>query len=83
MQDTSEQVSAKKVIDLDDGLIDEELNSVPYNSDIPYNEAHKAFNEDNEGEANYENDDGHPENKAAGDAKTPLPKPKKPPNLPS
>ena len=82
-QNTSKQMSAKKVIDLDDGLIDEELNSVPYSSDIQYDKAHKAFNENNEATGNYEHDDSNPENKAAGDAKTPLPKPKKPPNLPS
>ena len=82
-QNTSKQMSAKKVIDLDDGLIDEELNSVPYSSDIQYDKAHKAFNENNEATGNYEHDDNNPENKAAGDAKTPLPKPKKPPNLPS
>ena len=67
---TTKPVSAKKTIDLDDGLIDEELNSVPYSNDIQYDKS-------------YKDDDSNPDSKAAGDAKTPLPKPKKPPNLPS
>ncbi|WP_296244720.1 MULTISPECIES: site-specific recombinase [unclassified Psychrobacter] len=69
-QSTTKQMSAKKTIDLDDGLIDEELNSVPYSNDIQYDKTHK-------------DEDSDPDSKAAGDAKTPLPKPKKPPNLPS
>ncbi|OXL21549.1 site-specific recombinase [Psychrobacter sp. DAB_AL32B] len=80
---TTNQVSTKKIIDLDDGLIDEELNSVPYTQDIQYDKAHTAFNEGNQTIADDESNDSNPDNKAAGDAKTPLPKPKKPPNLPS
>ncbi|MFZ2843062.1 site-specific recombinase [Psychrobacter sp.] len=76
------QVSTRKIIDLDDGLIDEALNSVPYSQDIQYDSAH-AFDEDNQTIADHESDASNPDNKAAGDAKTPLPKPKKPPNLPS
>ena len=76
------QVSTRKIIDLDDGLIDEALNSVPYSQDIQYDSAH-AFDEDNQAIADHESDASNPDNKAAGDAKTPLPKPKKPPNLPS
>ncbi len=76
------QVSTRKIIDLDDGLIDEALNSVPYSQDIQYDSTH-AFDEDNQTIADHESDASNPDNKAAGDAKTPLPKPKKPPNLPS
>ena len=76
------QVSTRKIIDLNDGLIDESLNSVPYSQDIQYDSAH-AFDEDNHVIADDESDASNPDNKAAGDAKTPLPKPKKPPNLPS
>ena len=76
------QVSTRKIIDLNDGLIDEALNSVPYSQDIQYDSAH-AFDEDNQTIAEHESDVSNPDNKAAGDAKTPLPKPKKPPNLPS
>ncbi|MES1964539.1 site-specific recombinase [Psychrobacter sp. AH5] len=61
----------KKVVDLDDGLNDEELNSVPYSNDIQYEQTNKnqqsATMIDGEEKAN---------------AKTPLPKPKKPPKLP-
>ncbi|WP_314885432.1 site-specific recombinase [Psychrobacter immobilis] len=80
---TTNHISTKKTIELDDGLIDEELNSVPYSSDIQYDKAHNAFTEGNETTAHLENDNSSPENKATGDAKTSLPKPKKPPNLPS
>ncbi|WP_426137490.1 site-specific recombinase [Psychrobacter sp. TWR1-1-1] len=80
---TTNHISTKKTIELDDGLIDEELNSVPYSSDIQYDKAHNAFTEGNETTAHLENDNSNPENKATGDAKTSLPKPKKPPNLPS
>lgn len=61
----------KKVVDLDDGLVDEELNSVPYSDDIQYDQATKTL------ESTTESAD-----KAASQAKTPLPKPKKPPKLP-
>ncbi|WP_201553792.1 site-specific recombinase [Psychrobacter immobilis] len=80
---TTNHISTKKTIELDDGLIDEELNSVPYSSDIQYDKAHNAFTEGNEAIAHPESDNSNPENKAASDTKTSLPKPKKPPNLPS
>lgn len=63
------QASPKGVVDLDDGLMDEELNSVPYTDDIQYDQKTKTLNNVN--------------NQATSDAKIPLPKPKKPPNLPS
>ena len=59
------------MVDLDDGLVDEELNSVPYSDDIQYDQATKTL------ESTVESAD-----KAASQAKTPLPKPKKPPKLP-
>ena len=72
----------KKVIELDDGLIDEELNSVPYSDDIQYDKTTKTLGAHADSQSNTGNivsSDG----KTAGDAKTPLPKPKKPPNLPN
>jgi hypothetical protein len=80
---TTNHISTKKTIDLDDGLLDAELNSVPYSNDIQYDKAHNALNEEHQASIQHTNDDSNPESKAAGDAKTPLPKPKKPPNLPS
>lgn len=80
---TTNHISTKKTIDLDDGLLDAELNSVPYSNDIQYDKAHNALNEEHQASTQHTNDDSNPESKAAGDAKTPLPKPKKPPNLPS
>ena len=78
--------SPTKVVDLDDGLVDEELNSSPYTDDIQYDQATKTLNtphsdtpESADGETNPAGIDG----KTTGDAKTPLPKPKKPPKLPS
>ncbi|MDN5897918.1 MAG: site-specific recombinase [Psychrobacter sp.] len=80
------QASPKGVVDLDDGLIDNELNSVPYTDDIQYDQATKILNNltNAHGQAT-DNEQPHASNdvKPAGDAKTPLPKPKKPPNLPS
>jgi len=73
---------AKKVVDLDDGLVDEELNSVPYSSDIQYDKVTKTLDAINSSE-NSIADNENLNNKAAGDAKTPLPKPKKPPKLPN
>ncbi len=61
--------SPKKIIDLDDGLNDDELNSVPYLEDIQYEKSEDAAIS----KANHE---------IPCNAKTPLPKPKKPPNLP-
>ncbi len=66
----------KKTVNLDDGLIDEELNSVPYTDDIQYDKATKTLGAINSGS------DTNLEGKATGEVKTPLPKPKKPPNLP-
>lgn len=74
------QALTKKIVDLDDGLIDEELNSVPYTDDIQYDRTNKAL-EAVDRDLNDEHDQ-ESEGKAAGDAKTPLPKPKKPPKLP-
>lgn len=79
---SSPKALAKKVVDLDDGLVDEELNSVPYSSDIQYDKATKTLDAINSSE-NSSADNENPNNKAAGDAKTPLPKPKKPPKLPN
>lgn len=76
----SQQVSTKKIIDLDDGLVDEALNSIPYTDDIQYDRTNKAL-EAVDRDLNDEHDQ-ESEGKAAGDAKTPLPKPKKPPKLP-
>ena len=68
------------IIDLDDGLIDDDLNNVPYASDIHYDQATKTIQS---GASDSEpTDPNDPDSKASGDAKTPLPKPKKPPNLP-
>ncbi len=78
---SSQNNLTKKIVDLDDGLVDEELNSVPYTSDIQYDKATKTL-----GAVNSDKNSSHDEkseSKAAGDAKTPLPKPKKPPKLPN
>lgn len=68
----------KKVIDLDDGLNDDELNSVPYLEDIQYDNSGQAIAVISQAETSS----NEVVTKAPGDAKTPLPKPKKPPNLP-
>lgn len=73
--------SPQKIIDLDDGLEDDELNSVPYSDDIQYDQATKTLGAISNSE--HDSSQEGSENKAAGDAKIPLPKPKKPPNLPS
>ena len=81
--------NSKKVIDLDDGLRDEELNSVPYANDIQYEQMTKALDSEN-----LESETSGPKtvtsksaaqsgDKAVGNAKSPLPKPKKPPKLPN
>ena len=78
--------SPKKVVDLDDGLIDDDLNSVPYTDDIQYDKTTKTLdNLATNGKEVNGDDTGHTnsDSKNAGDAKTPLPKPKKPPKLPS
>lgn len=79
-------VPSTKVVDLDDGLVDEELNSVPYTDDIQYDKITKALGAI-DGNTSHDSQSADTisssESKVAGDAKTPLPKPKKPPNLPS
>ena len=91
-QNTAQHTGAnnsKKVIDLDDGLRDEELNSVPYANDIQYEQMTKALDSEN-----LESETSGPKtvtsksaaqsgDKAVGNAKSPLPKPKKPPKLPN
>lgn len=74
---TQASAAPKKIIELDDGLRDEELNSVPYSDDIQYDQATKTLgaHTDSVGSMNAET-------KGSGDAKIPLPKPKKPPKLP-
>jgi len=75
--------SPEKIMDLDDGLVDDELNSVPYTDDIQYDKATKtisAIDSDVVSDEPYHTDS---DDKQTGDAKTPLPKPKKPPKLPS
>ena len=76
----------KKVVELDDGLIDDDLNSVPYTDDIQYDKTTKTLDSlatNNKEVSSDETGNTGSDNKAAGDAKTPLPKPKKPPKLPS
>lgn len=76
------KAAMQKTIELDDGLTEEALSSGIHNQDIQY----PAFNENNHLSADATNHNSSPDSseiKAAGDAKTPLPKPKKPPNLPS
>lgn len=80
---TVHKPSTHKTIELNDGLTEEALSSVLYNQDIQYDKTHAAFNEDNQRSSGAISQDNPPDIKAAGDAKTPLPKPKKPPNLPS
>ncbi|ALF58679.1 site-specific recombinase [Psychrobacter urativorans] len=80
---TLSNTSPKKVIDLDDGLIDEELNSTPYSDDIQYDKTTKTLGNNSEYKDTGVIDATNPDSKAAGDAKTPLPKPKKPPKLPN
>ncbi|WP_435978523.1 site-specific recombinase [Psychrobacter sp. DM4] len=63
--------SPKKVVDLDDGLFDEDLNGVPYTDDIQYDKQTKTLG------STQQTDD-----EALADPKMPLPKPKKPPKLP-
>lgn len=75
-----------KVVDLDDGLVDEELNSMPYTDDIQYDKITKtlgAIDGNTSHDSQSADAANHEEHKTSGDAKTPLPKPKKPPNLPS
>ena len=79
-------VPSTKVVDLDDGLVDEELNSVPYTDDIQYDKITKtlgAIDGNTSHDAQSADITSSSESKVAGDAKTSLPKPKKPPNLPS
>lgn len=81
---TVNKPAVNKTIELDDGLTEEALsNNIPYSQDIQYDKTHAAFNEHNQTSSDTMGQDNPADTKAAGDAKTPLPKPKKPPNLPS
>ena len=80
---TVNKPAINKTIELDDGLTEEALSSVPYSQDIQYDKTHAAFDENNQTVSDAIIQDSTADNKVAGDAKTPLPKPKKPPNLPS
>ena len=82
---TQPHASPKKVVDLDDGLVDEELNSSPYTDDIQYDRATKTLNTTDSAHDELASNESNTtvDDKAPGDAKTPLPKPKKPPKLPS
>ncbi|KAA0929325.1 recombinase [Psychrobacter sp. ANT_H56B] len=80
---TVNKPAMNKTIELDDGLTEEALSSVPYSQDIQYGKTHAAFDENNQMVPDTIGQDNPADNKVAGDAKTPLPKPKKPPNLPS
>ncbi|KAA0934722.1 site-specific recombinase [Psychrobacter sp. ANT_H59] len=80
---TVNKPAMNKTIELDDGLTEEALSSVPYSQDIQYGKTHAAFDENNQTVSDAISQDSTADNKVAGDAKTPLPKPKKPPNLPS
>lgn len=80
---TVNKSAMNKTIELDDGLTEEALSSVPYSQDIQYGKTHAAFDENNQTVSDAISQDSTADSKVAGDAKTPLPKPKKPPNLPS
>ena len=80
---TVNKPAMNKTIELDDGLTEEALSSVPYSQDIQYGKTHAAFDENNQTVSDAISQDSTADSKVAGDAKTPLPKPKKPPNLPS
>ncbi|MGO1687191.1 MAG: site-specific recombinase [Psychrobacter sp.] len=77
---------SKEVIDLDDGLIDDELNSVPYDNDIQYNNAkrrlrNKQYKEEQSNNGTEQDSTESADNESDGN-KSNLPKPKKPPQLP-
>jgi len=75
-----------KVVELDDGLVDAELNSMPYTDDIQYDKTTKTLNSFDSDTNEVVDDEQNPsvsDSKASGDAKTSLPKPPKPPKLPS
>ena len=80
---TVNKPAMNKTIELDDGLTEEALSNVPYSQDIQYDKTHAAFDENNQTVSDAISQDSTADSKVAGDAKTPLPKPKKPPNLPS
>ncbi len=75
------QALTKKIVDLDDGLVDETLNSLPYTDDIQYDKTTQALEAANSNST--DNQDEKMDSKSSGEAKTPLPKPKKPPKLPN
>lgn len=75
-----------KVVELDDGLVDAELNSMPYTDDIQYDKTTKTLNSFDSDTSEVVDDEQNPsvsDNKTSGDAKSSLPKPPKPPKLPS
>ena len=75
-----------KVVELDDGLVDAELNSMPYTDDIQYDKTTKTLNSFDSDTSEAVDDEQNPsvsDSKTSGDAKTSLPKPPKPPKLPS
>ncbi|WP_201594037.1 site-specific recombinase [Psychrobacter vallis] len=83
---TQPPTSSDKVVDLDDGLVDAELNSMPYTDDIQYDKETKTlntFDHDNSDINGDEQNPSVPDSKTTGDVKTPLPKPPKPPKLPN
>ena len=73
----------QKTIELDDGLTEEALSSGIYSEGIQYLASNDNNTQPSHDATNQDKSSGTSEIKAAGDAKTPLPKPKKPPNLPS
>ncbi len=75
---STKATALKKVVDLDDGLIDEELTSVPYTDDIQYQQTSKNLPSEV-----VSNPEDKANNNVNSNAKTPLPKPKNPPKLPN
>jgi hypothetical protein len=76
VSDKSQNQAVKKVVDLDDGLFDEDLTTIPHTSDIQYEQTKELHQADNlAGNTNASS-------KPINNAKTPLPKPKTPPKLP-
>lgn len=74
----SQKITPKKVIDLDDGLNDDELDDVTYTDDIQYDKATKTLGTHTNSAAKEDTT----ADKVTGEAKKPLPKPEKPPKLP-
>lgn len=78
-QRLTQSAPSKKRDDLQE-IQDEVLNSSPYIDDIQYDQATKTIGA--QSSSSTSTAEKKPDNKAAGDAKTPLPKPAKPPKLP-